>query len=749
MPGTALIAVLVLSTLISAPAPSAARAGNSFRRIATFPVINNYCGPAAPNSCFNQLAVAEIVAASTNGKVLIYTDSVNERVGLVDISNPERPSGLGTIPVGGEPTSVAVAGRYALVGVNTSPSFVNPDGHLTVIDLVDMAIVHGALDLNGQPDSIAVSPDGRYAAIVIENERDEDFEPTDGAPPQLPAGELIALDMRPNHPSQWKMTHVSLIGLPGMKFPTDPEPEFVDINRQNVAVVSLQENNHFVLLDLENPRVIRHFPAGDVDLTEVDTEEEDIINFDSSLDNVLREPDGVAWISDSLFASADEGDLDGGSRGFTIYDTSGFIRFASNSTFEHLGGQIGHYPESRSENKGTEPEAVEFGRFQSEDLLFVGSERGSYVGVYRMNYDEPEFLQVLAAGVGPEGLLAIPEKGLFVVANEEDNDDGGVSGRAFRASITIFRYEPGAPIYPTVVSESNSPPIPWAALSALAAHPTLPNLGYTVSDSAYAQGFIYPMDISSVPARIIDRIAVTGVADLDLEGVAVRSDGTLWLASEGNAGGSRPNRIFRASQTTGALIGSVVELPPSVHARRTGNGFEGIAVTGTAGVNEKVYVAFQREWIGDPAGKVRIGIYDPALDSWGFLYYPLDAVESPNGGFVGLSEIVSVGTSSFAVIERDNQAGQDARIKRIYRFSAAGMTPEADCIGTCNFPTVIKTLVRDLMPDLAAPGGAIIEKVEGLAVTADGRTLINTDNDAVDDSSGETQHIDLGVDVLP
>ena len=28
------------------------------------------------------------------------------------------------------------------------------------------------IDLGGQPDSIAVSPDGKYAAVVIENERD-------------------------------------------------------------------------------------------------------------------------------------------------------------------------------------------------------------------------------------------------------------------------------------------------------------------------------------------------------------------------------------------------------------------------------------------------------------------------------------------------------------------------------------------------------------------------------------------------
>jgi hypothetical protein len=31
-----------------------------------------------------------------------------------------------------------------------------------------------------------------------------------------------------------------------MLYPTDPEPEYVSINDNNVAVVTLQENNHIV-----------------------------------------------------------------------------------------------------------------------------------------------------------------------------------------------------------------------------------------------------------------------------------------------------------------------------------------------------------------------------------------------------------------------------------------------------------------------------------------------------------------------
>jgi len=53
-------------------------------------------------------------------------------------------------------------------------------------------------------------------------------------------------------------------------------------------------------------------------------------------------------------------------------------------------------------------------------------------------------------------------------------------------------------------------------------------------------------------------------------------------------------------------------------------------------------------------------------------------------------------------------------------------------------------LVRDILPDLASVNGLVIEKVEGVSLQADGDVFIVTDNDGVDDSSGETQLQNLG-----
>ena len=44
------------------------------------------------------------------------------------------------------------------------------------------------------------------------------------------------------------------------------------------------------------------------------------------------------------------------------------------------------------------------------------------MAVYRLNgsKDKPKFIQILETGERPEGLLAIPRRGLFVTANEGD-----------------------------------------------------------------------------------------------------------------------------------------------------------------------------------------------------------------------------------------------------------------------------------------------------------------------------------------
>lgn len=740
------------------PAPPVAAVERSFKRVASFPV----CAQLG-SSCEDDAATAaEIVAVSADGNTLIYSNSPLGAIGFVDIADPSSPTALGGLAMGGEPTSVAVRGPHALVAVNTSADFVSPSGKLVVVDIATRKIVT-ELPLPGQPDSIAVSKDEAHVAVVIENERDEDLGT--GEPPQLPAGSLVIVDTA-GDPAAWTQRNVDLTGLAAL-FPDDPEPEYVSINDENVAVVTLQENNHIVLVDLASGTVLDHYPAGTVSLDKVDTSDDRpaIITLTESLADIAREPDGAVWLNAAQFATADEGDLYGGSRGFTVFNRDGTVAWAAGNLLEHETVRLGHYPDRRSDAKGNEPENVAAGSFDGKDYLFVASERSSLVFVLdAADPSSPKLAQTLPAGVGPEGLLAIPSRKLLVAASEEDS-----RADVIRSVLNIYRYAEGAPAYPTLKSadRADGTPIPWGAMSGLAASPADASRVFAIDDSFYASNRIFGIDLDKAPAVIdtelnirdtngvlaalpvpavttadpatfdsIDLAAMInadGTVNLDPEGIAMASDGGFWIASEG-AGtvgdAARPvtshNLVVKVDAS--GTIERVITLPDAVNDVQLRFGFEGIAES-----DGKLVVAFQRAWNGEP--NPRLGIYDLGNGSWSFVYYPLDALESPNGGWVGLSDISALGKGQFLVVERDNQGGPDARIKRLYRIDLTGVAPDA---------SVTKTLVRDLLPDLKAPGGLVPEKIEGLAVLADGKVVIVNDNDGVNDNSGETQLLNLG-----
>jgi hypothetical protein len=462
----------IMTVMASVPLAAQCAEQHHFNRVASFPI----CTQLEENCNIDDETAAEIVAAGPLGRILIYTDSPRSSLGFVSIADPSSPQGIGTLTLEGEPTSVAVKGLYSLVAVNTSADFVNPSGHLFVVNIFSQRVVH-RIDLGGQPDSVAISPDKKYAAVVIENERDEDLG--NGEPPQLPAGKLVIVNMADKNPKKWVATTVDLSGLAQL-FAGDPEPEYVDINQDNIAVVTLQENNHLVLVDLETSEALEHFSAGSVNLTHVDNTEEDpsIISLTETLAAVPREPDGVVWTSENYFATADEGDLNGGSRGFTIFGKDGSIVYTSGNWLEHLTTRLGHYPDRRSGNKGNEPENVTVGQYGDETLLFVNSERSSLVFVYNVNNPSSSILrQILPTGVAPEGGLTIAKRNLLIVSSEEDN-----RGDKIRSVLNIYERQTGPANYPTLqsVDRVDGTPIPWGALSGLAADPDSTDVLYSI-----------------------------------------------------------------------------------------------------------------------------------------------------------------------------------------------------------------------------------------------------------------------------
>jgi phytase-like protein len=748
--GAGLLTALAAAAVIAAPA-SASGGGGGYDHVGTFNVPDNL----RPGEPEDTITSAEIVAAAQGGKTLVYTDAPAGRIGFVDISNRRDPEPGGALVMDGSPTSVATVDRWALVLVDTSESFTDPSGELAVVDTRAKRIVK-RLPLAGQPDSIAISPDRRHAAIVIENQRDEDVD--DGLIPQPPAGILQVLDL------PWlRLRTVPLTGLADVA-PDDPEPEYVDINRRNKAVVSLQENNHLAVVDLARGKVDRDFSAGAATVRDVDATEEELgpqgqglIELGATITR-RREPDAVHWIDDDTFATANEGDYEdadgeeGGSRGFTLFSSSGRVEWESGASFEHELVRAGHFPQARAENKGNEPEGLEVATVGGRKLLLVGSERANAVGVYDVGgHGAPRFLHVIATGIGPEGIRAIPERDLVAVSAETD---GLADDLPIRSIVTLYEWDRHGPDYPHIRSatEARGLPIPWVALSGLSGDPKDRDGLWAVSDSYLAQAFMYRIDAGRHPAQITKRIPVGGVGvadqaagDFDLEGIAARREGGFWAASEGrvNVGSSRPNLLLRLSPT-GAVLESV-PLPASLVAQATSSGFEGVTVTGTAAKrDEAVWAVIQREWRDDAPGFVKIARYDVAAKRWTFARYPLDPPESPVSPVVGLSEITLLPDGrTVSIIERDDRLAGEARIKRLYAVDLRDPSVTWREHGQ-PLDTVRKRLLRDVLDDLDERSITVPDKLEGTAVLGDGRLFLATDNDGVEDNYGETLFFSLG-----
>ncbi|WP_417271297.1 esterase-like activity of phytase family protein [Celeribacter sp.] len=710
---------LLSMTSVIAIAATSATAEMNFNRISSFATFANNVDPSAESS-------SEIISASADGMTLAYSDSPLGVVGFIDITDPKAPVAKGNINVGGEPTAVSIWGDVAMVGVNTSESYTAPSGMLKAYDIKSMSEV-ASCDLGGQPDSTAIAPDGSFITIAIENERDEDAG--DGRTGQLPAGYVVTLEIADGLPVCDSMVKVDVTGLADIS-PEDPEPEFVDVNAAGEIVVTLQENNHIVVLNKDGD-ILNHFSAGAVDLDGIDaTDERAALVFNESQMGRLREPDGVQWIDGDHFAIANEGDMDGGARGWTIFNKDGSEVFEAGNSFEHAIIQSGHYPDKRSDAKGAEPEGMEFATFNGTPYVFILAERASMVGVYDVtDPSAPVLKQMLPSGIAPEGAIAIPSRGLFVTANEADLvEDGGV-----RSHVMIYEYQDAPASYPQLTSAGADQLIGWGAISGMVAGDD--GMVYAVNDSFYGyQPTIFTIDTNVQPAQITSALPVTrgghAAQKLDMEGITRDGEGGFWVASEGRTDRMVPHGLYHVNSM--GEITEEVALPAELLAVEKRFGFEGVTLIGNT-----LWMAVQREWGDDPENHVKLVAYNLESKEWGAVLYPK---ASPDTGWVGLSEIVAHDGFVY-VVERDNQIGEAAKIKMVYRIPADQMVPAA--LGS-ELPVVTKEAVRDLIPDLKSNNGYVVDKVEGLAIFDDGTAWVSTDNDGVDDSSGETFFWSIG-----
>ncbi|PPD01217.1 MAG: PEP-CTERM sorting domain-containing protein [Methylotenera sp.] len=261
----------------------------------------------------------------------------------------------------------------------------------------------------------------------------------------------------------------------------DFEPEYITVNAAGTkAYVSLQEANAMGVLDLNTNTFSSVIGLGAKDFSlagnYIDPNDRDYISGTSGpTKTVLRassvvglyQPDGMAAYEangQTFIVMANEGDTredDGdkarastlsgtasdikrlnvsttdsvpgslvtfGARSFSIRDEAGNIVFDSGSQLDAKAIELGIYDDSRSDDKGVEPEGVELMVIGDRTYAFIGLERTTKSAIGIFDITDPanaSFIDMIVSDgdIAPEGLEGFTIGGMhyLAVANEVSN----------------------------------------------------------------------------------------------------------------------------------------------------------------------------------------------------------------------------------------------------------------------------------------------------------------------------------------
>ena len=117
-----------------------------------------------------------------------------------------------------------------------------------------------------------------------------------------------------------------------------------------------------------------------------------------------------------------------GARSFSMWNgNTGALVYDSKNELDQRVAADNLYDDSRSDDKGSEPEGLAIGKTGTRTILFVGLERADAVAMYDITYPYyPIFLKTMKTGDAPEGMLFISAdksptgRSLLVVSCEND-----------------------------------------------------------------------------------------------------------------------------------------------------------------------------------------------------------------------------------------------------------------------------------------------------------------------------------------
>jgi hypothetical protein len=335
------------------------------------------------------------------------------------------------------------------------------------------------IEVGSLPDMLTFTPDGKTILVANEATPNAVADTPYVSPDPLGTVSVINVAKRsvvatPN-PNVAPFTGSNLRTNTGMDF----EPEYIAVAKNNkTAFVTLQEANGLGILNLKTNQFEKVVGLGvkDFSLNDngfggsnyIDPNDKDSkIELRSASVKGLYQPDSVAsyeFAGKTYLVMANEGDTredDGdkvrastipgspkdlerlnvsktdsapgslvtfGGRSFTIRDNQGNVIFDSGNKLEQEAIKLNIYDDTRSDDKGVEPEGVTLLKYLGKTFAFIGLERTTKaaVAIYDVtNPMAPKYLDMIVTSedVSPEGLttFVLGARPYLAISNEISN----------------------------------------------------------------------------------------------------------------------------------------------------------------------------------------------------------------------------------------------------------------------------------------------------------------------------------------
>jgi hypothetical protein len=269
----------------------------------------------------------------------------------------------------------------------------------------------------------------------------------------------------------------------------DFEPEYIAVTHDDtMAFVTVQEANAIAVLDLTSNEFTEIIGLGAKDFSQasnaIDPKDNDgVVSFQAVAAKGLYMPDGVTtyqWRGETYLVMANEGDfrednvdrsaaisfgavapLDrlrvsnrdssagnlfaAGARSFSIRRADGELVYDSGSILDREAHRRLVYDDSRSRDKGVEPEGVALLEIRGRTYAFIGLERTTKTAIAIFDVTDPtkvSFLDMIVTtgDLSPEGLAAYKYRGNFYLAVANEVAAPGAS----TTHTTLYLLEPAA-----------------------------------------------------------------------------------------------------------------------------------------------------------------------------------------------------------------------------------------------------------------------------------------------------------------